>query len=85
MVQLFQGLRGDSAHMLRLKIGDAFGKARQTIPAPLHGLEREHFFLVQAAALAHRLFQILHALDLPMLEFAHLQPEAVGTQIHRSQ
>jgi hypothetical protein len=53
---------------LRLKPCQPLAKARQAVPAALHGLGREVALGVQAIALAHGFLQVFGAVDLAVIE-----------------
>ena len=78
-----QGLGGYGAHMGGRKALQALGKARQAIPAALHGLGRQQALLIETGALADHLLEILHAFNMARGIAANFQAETIGSQIHR--
>ncbi len=81
VARLAQGLRGHGAHLGGGKSGEALAKARQAVPAALHGLRAEVELLVQPRALAHRFLAVFDALDVAVLEAADFKAKAVRSEI----
>ena len=77
-----QCLRGNGADLLGFKTGKPLTKARQALPAALHGLGRQHAARVKAIALADRFLHIVDAVDAAVVDAANFKTEAVGAQVH---
>ena len=77
-----QRLGRDRAHMMLLEPCQPLAEACQAVPAALHGCRSQVAIIVQAAALAHGLFQVFGPVDLTVVKVADFKAEAVGSQVH---
>ena len=77
-----QRLGGYGAYLGGRKAFQALGKARQAIPAALHGFTGKVASLVQACPLAYHFLEILHAFDMTGGVAPNLKAKTVGSQIH---
>ena len=81
VVGFAQGLCGHGTDLVFFEAVQTLGKARQTGPAALHGVQAEVFLAIQAIALAHGFFEVLHAFDVARLVSTNFHAKAVGAQV----
>ena len=79
-----QGLCGHGAHMAGPKARNALTKSGQAIPAALHGFFGQIAFGIQAIALSHGLFDVLHAAQLTRIHLTNFEPKTVRAQVNGS-
>ena len=77
-----QGLGGYGLDFTAFEACQAFAKARQAVPARLHGLLGEVAALVEPAALAHRFLEVFGAVKFAMVDAPDFQAKAVRSQVH---